>query len=390
MFDFNAPPSDYAVIKVFGVGKGGISAVNHMIDSRLAGLEFVGVGPASQGTEGSRAPENILVEGTAPGQAGTPADRDRLARSLQATNMAFIVHTLGCEVSTAAATAVAEAARERDILTVALVARPFFLEGRTRRAAAEAGFQALRQRVDCIVGFHSDRVIGSDGGGTLTMTEALARVGQTLQDALGTISRLILPPLPLVGRLARAHHGASAPPIPLGWMPREANPPGEPGVVTPQGAPSARPRPGLDQKQAARREAETFQKQVSAITSTILLPGLICTDFADVRLILKDAGTGEMAFGEGRGPDRVESAVAMVFRDPSFLENLKRAKSLLMNIPSTQRTSLHEVNRAASRLQEVAHPDSNIILAAPIGKAVDEETFRIGILATGFEPHPNP
>ncbi|NLI76503.1 MAG: hypothetical protein GX442_08680 [Candidatus Riflebacteria bacterium] len=390
MFDFSTAEAMSLVVKVFGVGKGGLNAVNHMISAGLPGLEFVGVGPASQGTEGSLARENILIEGTFPDRPGTPEDRERVSGRLKGTHLVFIVHTLGCEVATAAAHLVAEVAREMKILSVALVARPFFLEGRKRQAAAEVGFQAIRRQVDCIVGFDSDRVIGPAGGGTLSMTEALARVGRTLQDAVDSLSSFLLPQTPLMLGLAPVPATPGGKPLVPGLFRREAESPTGAGETGSEVGRLGRPKPPLTPEQAARREAATFQDQIKAITEIVILPGLICTDFADLQIILTNAGTGEMAFGSGQGENRVTDAVDHAFESPSFLETLRKAKSVLLHMPMGPQTSIPEIHLAATRVQELAHPDATIIMGVPGTDDLPADTFRLSILATAFEPHPNP
>ena len=149
-------------ITVFGVGGGGCNAVNNMIQMNLPGVEFVVANTDAQQLQRSLAEKRIqlgphLTQGN--GAGGRPdigklsADEaaDDLARHLENTHMVFITAGMGGGTGTGAAPVIARMARERDILTVGVVTKPFAFEGKRRMRAAEEGIVEMQAYVDTLI-----------------------------------------------------------------------------------------------------------------------------------------------------------------------------------------------------------------------------------------------
>ena len=149
-------------ITVFGVGGAGGNAVNNMIKSNLEGVEFVVGNTDAQALKGSLAQRRIqlgttitrgLGAGSRPdvGRAAAEEQRDEIASHLDGTNMVFITGGMGGGTGTGAAPVIARIARERGILTVGVVTKPFHFEGAHRMRLAESGIAELQQYVDTLI-----------------------------------------------------------------------------------------------------------------------------------------------------------------------------------------------------------------------------------------------
>jgi cell division protein FtsZ len=155
-------PSNLAKIKVIGVGGGGCNAVNRMIDSGVAGIEFWAINTDAQALSNSAAPQRLQI-GTkltrglgaggnpAIGQKAAEESREEIAHALENTDLVFITAGMGGGTGTGAAPIVAEVAKEMGCLTVGVVTRPFTFEGRRRANQAEDGISGLQTRVDTLI-----------------------------------------------------------------------------------------------------------------------------------------------------------------------------------------------------------------------------------------------
>ncbi len=159
-----------ARIKVVGVGGGGGNAVNRMIASNVAGVEFWSVNTDAQAIAQSHAHRTLqigqkLTRGL--GAGGNPAigqkaaeeSREDLATALKDADLIFITCGMGGGTGTGAAPIVAEVAKEQGALTVAVVTRPFTFEGRRRAAQADEGIEALQSRVDTLIVIPNDKIL---------------------------------------------------------------------------------------------------------------------------------------------------------------------------------------------------------------------------------------
>lgn len=204
MFELVETVGQQAVIKVFGIGGGGGNAVDHMLSASLEGVEFINANTDAQALQRSAVSsllqlgENLtkgLGAGANPevGRQAAVEDRERIADALDGTDMVFITCGMGGGTGTGAAPVVAELARERGILTVAVVTKPFPFEGKKRIEAAEQGIAELRQYVDSLITIPNEKVLDVMGK-QATLLDAFARANEVLLNAVQGISELITRP----------------------------------------------------------------------------------------------------------------------------------------------------------------------------------------------------
>jgi len=159
----------HAVIKVIGVGGGGVNAVNRMITAGLKNIEFIAANTDAQALLLSEADLKIdigrsitrgLGAGSDPeiGRQAAEDHRAELEEALKDTDMVFITAGEGGGTGTGAAPVVADVARAMGILTIGVVTRPFSFEGKRRATQAEKGIQALREKVDTLIVIPNDRL----------------------------------------------------------------------------------------------------------------------------------------------------------------------------------------------------------------------------------------
>jgi cell division protein FtsZ len=193
-----------ASIRVIGVGGAGGNAVNNMIASNLQGVEFIAVNTDIQVLETSIAPVKVqigmeLTKGLGAGsnpEIGRDAaieDREAIADRLRGSDMVFITAGMGGGTGTGASPVVASIARELGALTVAIVTKPFFYEGKKRAINAEMGLKELQNYVDTLIIIPNDRIGLVVGKGT-PMLKSFAMANDVLRQAVQGISDLILIP----------------------------------------------------------------------------------------------------------------------------------------------------------------------------------------------------
>src|SRR5690554_1294256 len=136
--------------------------------------------------------------------------------------------------------------------------------------------------------------------------------------------------------------------------------------------------------EAFRIADDVLRQGVQGISDLIAVPGLINLDFADVKTIMKDAGSALMGIGSSSGENRaVESAQAAI-SSPLRETSIEGAKGVLLNITGGSSLGLFEVNEAAELVTQTADPDANIIFGAVINEELKDE-LRITVIATGFD-----
>ncbi|MGQ4646623.1 cell division protein FtsZ [Lyngbya aestuarii] len=166
----NIVPGSVAKIKVIGVGGGGGNAVNRMIASEVAGVEFWSINTDSQALAQTAASKRLqmgqkLTRGL--GAGGNPAigqkaaeeSREEIAQALEGSDLVFITAGMGGGTGTGAAPIVAEVAKEIGALTVGVVTRPFTFEGRRRTSQADEGITALQSRVDTLIVIPNNKLL---------------------------------------------------------------------------------------------------------------------------------------------------------------------------------------------------------------------------------------
>ena len=310
-------PQNYlAVIKVIGVGGGGVNAVNRMIESGLRGVEFVAVNTDAQALLMSDADVKLdigrdltrgLGAGSDPdiGRQAAEEHRNEIEQVLEGSDMVFVTAGEGGGTGTGAAPVIAELAKSLGALTIAVVTRPFGFEGRRRAGQAENGIVNLKEKVDAQIVIPNDRLL------------TVSNEKTALQNAFEMADEVLL-----------------------------------------QG--------------------------VQGITNLITTPGLINTDFADVKMVLQDAGSALMGVGQATGESRALNAARNAISSPLLEASIEGARGILLNISGPNDLGLFEVNEAAEVIHGVAHPDANIIF----GTVVDDEMendVRVTVIAAGFD-----
>tara|TARA_B100000686_G_scaffold355157_1_gene470522 strand:+ start:5812 stop:6879 length:1068 start_codon:yes stop_codon:yes gene_type:complete len=310
-------PHNYlAVIKVVGVGGGGVNAVNRMIDAGLRGVEFQAINTDAQALLLSDAEVKIdigreltrgLGAGSDPdiGRQAAEDNRQEIEEALSGADMVFITAGEGGGTGTGAAPIVADVAKGLGALTIAVVTRPFGFEGRRRAVQADQGITRLREKVDTQIVIPNDRLLSVADEQT-TVVEAFAKADEILLDG------------------------------------------------------------------------------VRGITELITTPGLINTDFADVKMIMNDAGSALMGVGEGSGEQRATSAARKAISSPLMESPIDGARGILLSITGSSSLTLNEVNEAAELVVGVAHPDANIIFGTVVDEAIGD-TVRVTVIAAGFD-----
>ncbi len=305
-----------AVIKVVGVGGGGVNAVNRMIDSGLRNVEFIAANTDAQALLMSDADLKLdigrqltrgLGAGSDPevGRLAAEEHRPEIEEALQGADMVFITAGKGGGTGTGAAPVVAEIAKGLGALTIGVVTRPFTFEGRRRAMQAEKGIQILKEKVDTLIVIPNDRLLTVSNDKTSMVN-------------------------------------------------------------------------------AFKMADEVLLQGVRGITDLITVPGLINTDFADVKMVMTNAGTAIMGIGSSIGEGRAANAARAAITSPLLEASIEGARGMVLNIAGGSDLGLFEVNEAAEIIHAVAHPDANIIFGAVIDDNMGDEV-RVTVIAAGFE-----
>ena len=170
MLEFEVEMSNFASIKVVGVGGAGTNAVNRMMEAGLKGVDFIAINTDKQALQLSKAPTKIQIgekltkglgAGANPeiGRHAAEESHEEIAQALKGSDLVFVTCGMGGGTGTGAAPVVAEIARDMGILTIAVVTKPFAFEGKTRMRKAESGIDELKQRVDTLVVIPNERLL---------------------------------------------------------------------------------------------------------------------------------------------------------------------------------------------------------------------------------------
>ena len=310
---------EYAKIRVVGVGGGGSNAVDRMIESGLMGVEYLAVNTDAQVLDLSAADRKLQIGGELTrglGTGGNPdmgrqsaeESRQDIMMALDGADMIFVTAGMGGGTGTGASAVIAEIARELGALTIAVVTKPFTVEGHRRAALAAEGIARLKEHVDTLIVIPNDRLVEMSDQ-SLSLTEAFALADTVLQQG------------------------------------------------------------------------------VRGISEVIVVPGLINLDFADVRAVLKDAGTAMMGIGEATGEGRAQAAAQAAISSPLLEVDINGARSVLFNITGGPDLTLSEVHQACQIVQEAASAEGHDV-DLTLGAVSDpkmEGQVRITVLATGFD-----
>ena len=200
-FGFETGPENVVSIKVVGVGGGGNNVVNRMVRSGVKGVDFIAVNTDKQALNTSSAGYKLQIgeklthgqgAGANPevGQKAAEESRTQLSKALEDTDMVFITAGMGGGTGTGGAPIVAEIAKEMDILTVAVVTKPFGFEGRRRMQQAESGIAELKDKVDSLVIIPNERLKHATDQ-KITFANAFEIADDVLRQAVQSISDLI-------------------------------------------------------------------------------------------------------------------------------------------------------------------------------------------------------
>ena len=196
--------SQSAVIKVIGVGGGGGNAVAHMVNTGIEGADFVCVNTDAQALNIARVRTALQIgcnitkglgAGADPdvGRQAAMEDRDRILEVIEGADMLFITAGMGGGTGTGATPIVAQLAKELGILTVAVVTRPFEMEGVKRKVIADSGIAELGKHVDSLITIPNEKLLTVLGGET-TLLDAFRAANEVLQGAVQGIAELITRP----------------------------------------------------------------------------------------------------------------------------------------------------------------------------------------------------
>jgi cell division protein FtsZ len=204
MFELLDAHSSNAVIKVVGVGGGGGNAVKHMASCGIEGVDFICANTDRQALLNADVKTTLqigcnITKGLGAGanpEIGCQAameDRDRLQELIEGADMLFITAGLGGGTGTGAAPVIAQVAKELGILTVAVVTKPFIMEGAKRSSIADQGMMELARSVDSLITIPNEKLLEVLGSET-TLLDAFKSANEVLQGAVQGIAELITRP----------------------------------------------------------------------------------------------------------------------------------------------------------------------------------------------------
>jgi cell division protein FtsZ len=204
MFELMDAYSQSAVIKVIGVGGGGGNAVAHMVTTGIDGVDFMCVNTDAQALKHSKVKTALQIgcnitkglgAGADPevGRQAAMEDRDRIVELVEGCDMLFITAGMGGGTGTGAAPVVAQVAKELGILTVAVVTRPFEMEGGKRSLVADHGLAELGKYCDSLITIPNQKLL-TVLGAQCTLLDAFKSANQVLQGAVQGIAELITRP----------------------------------------------------------------------------------------------------------------------------------------------------------------------------------------------------
>ena len=204
MFELMDGYSETAIIKVMGVGGGGGNAVGHMMTSGIEGVDFICANTDAQALKNARVKTGLQIgcnitkglgAGANPevGRQAAMEDRDRIQEIISGADMLFLTAGLGGGTGTGAAPVIAQLAKELGVLTVAVVTKPFEMEGSKRMRVADQGIAELGRYVDSLITIPNEKLLSVLGSET-TLLDAFKAANQVLQGAVQGIAELITCP----------------------------------------------------------------------------------------------------------------------------------------------------------------------------------------------------
>ncbi len=306
----------FARIKVLGVGGSGKNAINHMINSKVKGVEFIGVNTDAQDLHNTLAKRKIhigknltrgLGTGMNPelGKRAVDETQEEIQEAIKGADMVFIAGGMGGGTCTGAAPRIAQISKELGALTVGVVTKPFFFEGQQRMKLAEQGLNELRATVDAIIIIPNDRLLSAIQKDT-TAKNAFAMCDDVLKQA------------------------------------------------------------------------------VEGISDLITTPGVINTDFADIKAIMENAGPALMGIGHASGEKRAEEAAKAAINSPLLELSINGAKGVLFSIAGGDDLTMFEIQEAAKIITESVDSNAKIIFGTARDEKLKKNEIKITVIASGF------
>ncbi len=306
----------FARIKVIGVGGSGRNAVEHMIESKVQGVEFITVNTDAQDLHHSSAKRKIhigknltkgLGTGMNPelGRRAVEETKEEVQEAIKGADMVFITCGLGGGTGSGASPVVAGIAKEMGILTVAVVTKPFFFEGQQRGKIAEQALNDLRQEVDAVICIPNDRLLSNISKET-TAKDAFMMCDDVLKQAVEGISYLIT------------------------------------------------------------------------------TPGKLNVDFADIKTILKDAGSALMGIGIASGEKRAEEAAKMAISSPLLDLSVNGARGVLYSISGNEDITMFEIQEASKVITSSIDPEAKVIFGTIYDDSLKKGDIKVTVIASGF------
>ncbi|MFT5180116.1 MAG: cell division protein FtsZ [Candidatus Paceibacteria bacterium] len=306
----------FARIKVIGTGGSGRNAVNHMVLSKVKGIDFIVVNTDAQDLHNSLAKKKIhigknltkgLGTGMNPdlGRKAVEETKEEIQEAVKGADMVFIACGLGGGTGSGSSPIIAQIAKEAGALTVAVVTKPFFFEGQQRMRVADTALEELRKEVDAIIIIPNDRLLNNISKET-TARNAFAMCDDILKQA------------------------------------------------------------------------------VEGISDLITTPGIINIDFADVKAILKDAGSALMGIGQANGEKRAEEAARMAINSPLLDIAINGARGVLFSVAGGTDVTMFEIQDAAKVITESMDPDAKVIFGTTLDETIKKGDVRVTIIASGF------
>src|SRR3989339_1428513 len=311
----------FARIKVIGVGGSGKNAVNHMINSKVKGVEFIAVNTDAQDLHHSEAKKKIHIGKNLTRGLGTGMDpelgkkaaeetKEEIQESIKGADMVFIACGLGGGSGTGASPIIARTSKELGALTVGVVTKPFSFEGNQRMRIAETGLEELRQSVDALIVIPNDRLLAAIDKETSALS-AFAMCDDILKQA------------------------------------------------------------------------------VEGISDLITMPGIINTDFADIRAVMADAGSALMGIGVAPGENRAIEAAKSAVSSPLLELSIAGAKGVLFSIAGGDDLTMFEIQDAAKLITESIDPNAKVIFGTVHDDRLKKNELKITVIASGFSDTPN-
>ncbi len=310
----------FARIKVIGVGGSGKNATNHMIESKVrGGIEFIAINTDAQDLHHSQAKHKIhigknltrgLGTGMNPelGRAAAEETKEEIQNAIKGADMVFVTCGTGGGTGSGGAPVVAQLSKDLGILTIAVVTKPFWFEGKTRMSISAQALANLKKSVDALIVIPNDRIM----------------------------------------QLSDKDTGVFGPNSGFIWS------------------------------------DEILKQAVEGISDLITTPGFMNVDFADVRTILKDAGTTLMGIGTATGEKRAEEAARNAIQSPLLEVTINGAKGVLLSIAGGEDLKMLELQTVAKVITESIDPSAKVIFGTIYDNRLKKNELKVTVIASGF------